>query len=241
MRMLRKVLPRTMPVMAGYLFLGIAFGVAMKAKGFALGWSALLSAIVYGGSLQFAMIEPLTQAFAPLTIAALSLLVQARHIFYGLSMLEAYRPTGRCKPYLVFALTDETYSLVCHERPRREDAARWYTCISVLDHAYWIIGTVLGGLLGAVIPTEALAGIDFSMTALFVVIVTEQSMDSFAAVKAGRMSVTESLFAPLTGGIATLFSLLTAGKGSFLLLSMALILASFGLRWQASERRCFTA
>ena len=235
---LREAFPRTLPVLAGYLFLGTAYGIAMRARGFGALWSGLSSLVIFGGSMQFALIEPLTQAFAPLTIALLTLLIQARHIFYGLSMLDKYSPLSRCrKPYLIFSLTDETYSLVCEGAPADADPGRWYTAVSALDHSYWFTGSILGALLGSLIPTEALTGIDFSMTALFTVIVTEQSMDSFRRVRAGEIGLGEALFAPLLGGCATLLSLLTVGKSSFLLLAMGLMLIGFGGRWTLSERR----
>ena len=234
---LREAFPRTLPVMAGYLFLGIAYGIAMKARGMGVLWSGFISLALYGGSMQFALIEPLTQAFAPLTIALLTLLIHARHIFYGLSMLDYYGGTGRYKPYLIFSLSDETYSLVCEGAPAGVDAAKWYTAVSFLDRMYWFTGTVAGALLGSLISTEALTGIDFSMTALFTVILTEQSMESYRRLKAGEINLIEALFAPLLGGCATVFGLLTIGKGSFLLLAMGIMLVCFAGRWTLFERR----
>ena len=116
---LRRAFPRTIPVMAGYLFLGFAYGVAMRARGLGALWTGLCSGLIYAGSMQFAMIDALTAVFQPLTLLLLTLLIQARHLFYGLSMLPRYTPaeTGRFRPYLIFALTDETYSLVCSSAP----------------------------------------------------------------------------------------------------------------------------
>ena len=217
---------------------GFAAADGWTARGFGALWSGLSSLVIYGGSMQFALLEPLGQAFAPLTIALLTLLIQARHIFYGLSMLDKYSPlSSRRKPYLIFSLTDETYSLVCSGAPAGVDADRWYTAVSVLDQLYWFSGTLIGALVGSLISTEALTGIDFSMTALFTVIVTEQSMDALRRVRQGDISVTEALFAPLLGGGATLLSLLLVGKGSFLLVAMAAMFAGFGARWFASEGR----
>ena len=233
---LKKVFPRTLPVLSGYLFLGIAYGIAMRARGFGPVWPLMMSLFIYGGSMQFALIDQLTRTFAPLTILLLSVLIQARHLFYGLSMLEAYLGTAKWKPYLVFSLTDETYSLVVGMPPRGENAGRWYACVSLLDHVYWCTGTLLGSLLGSLLPTAYLAGIDFSMTALFVVICTEQSMDSFAKWKAGGITAREALFAPLLGGLSTLFSLIALGQSSFLLLAMALILTGFLTRWLTEEK-----
>ena len=236
LKTMRRAFPQTMPVMAGYLFLGIAFGAAMQSRGLPAWQSLLLSTAVYGGSLQFALVDSLCAAFAPLTVALLSALIQARHLFYGLSMLEAYRPLGRRRPYLVFALTDETYSLAVRGVPAGEDPGAWYTAISALDQLYWITGTLLGAVAGTLLPTGALRGIDFAMTALFTVILTDQTTDAAARFRKGEITLTELLFAPLLGGLATLLSLLTVGRGSFLLPAMGLILAGFSGRY-ALERK----
>lgn len=236
---LKKAFPKTMPVLAGYIFLGIAYGVSMKEHGFGAGWSVLNSVFVFGGSMQFALIEHLSAAFAPLTIALLTLLIQARHIFYGLSMLDHYKPTGAYKPYLIFALSDETYSLVCSGAPAGVHPGKWFTAISALDQLYWVTGTVLGALLGELIPVSMLTGIDFAMTALFTVIVTEQTMDSAARVKAGEITKLEAIFSPALGGAATLLSLILVGRSDFLLLAMCLMLTAFLIRWFADERRRF--
>ena len=232
--MMRRAFPRTVPVLAGYLFLGIAYGISMKENGFGVGWALLISAVVYGGSMQFALISQLSQPFSPLTVALMTLLIHARHIFYGLSMLDKYEGTGRWKPYLIFALSDETYSLVVEGAPedlREEERGAWYAAVSALDRAYWLTGTVMGGLLGALLPLSLLTGIDFAMTALFTVILTEQSMDAVKAVREGRMTRFDALFPPLLGALATLVSLLLVGTGRFLLLSMGLMLCMFLLRY----------
>ena len=172
LRMMKKAFPRTLPVMAGYLFLGIAYGVALREKGFGMEWALLISTTVYAGSMQFAMLGAMTQPFAPETMALMTLLVNARHIFYGLSMLDKYAAAGRYKPYLVFSLTDETYSLVCNGAPEdAADKAGWYAAVSLLDQVYWVAGSVIGVALGQALPFD-LTGIDFAMTALFAVIVT---------------------------------------------------------------------
>ncbi len=238
---LRRAFPVTTPVLAGYLFLGLAYGASMRAKGLSAEITALNSLFIYGGSLQFALIDPLTQAFAPLTVALLSLLVQARHLFYGLTMLEAYNRLGWKKLYPVVALTDETYSLVVRGVPSGEDPARWYTAVSALDQLYWVTGSVAGALIGQLLPTEHLAGIDFAMTALFAVIVTEQTQEAVKKMKDGGASLLDVVFAPLLGAAATIFSLMTIGKGSFLLLAMALILAGFAARYAFDRKEAGAA
>lgn len=243
LRILRRAFPRTLPVLAGYLFLGIAYGISMAENGFGAEWSLLISVIVFGGSLQFAMISQMLQPFSPLTMALMALLVQARHIFYGISLLDKYRDTGKWKPYLIFAMSDETYSLVVQGAPEDVDKADWFGTISVLDQSYWVIGSVVGGLLGDLLRQNGwismISGIDFAMTALFTVIVTEQAMDALKALKEKRMSLFEALFPPMLGFIATLGSLLLVGTGSFLLLSMGIMLACFLLRFLTipAERR----
>ena len=233
---LRRAFPVTVPVLAGYIFLGIAYGIAMRAHGFGALWSYSISTFIYAGSLQFAMIEPLRSAFAPLTFAFLCLLIQARHLFYGLTMLEPYSRTGAVRPYLIFSLTDETYSIVCQGAPADILPERWYLTVSALDHAYWVLGTLLGALLGSLIPMDLLRGIDFSMTALFLVIVTEQTMDALTAWRSGKESLFDALFSPVLGGLTTLLSLLLFGKDSFLLIAMAAMIMGFSVKY-AQERR----
>ena len=230
---IKKAFPKTLPVLAGYIFLGIAYGISMKSQGFGVGWSTLASVFLFGGSMQFALIDFLGSAFAPLTIAVLTVLIQARHVFYGLSMLEKYSNIGPWKPYAIFALSDETYSLVVGGAPEGVKPGPWYAAVSALDQLYWVIGTVLGALIGELIPTHLMTGIDFAMTALFVVIVTEQTMDAVAAYRAGKMSLTNLLFSPLLGGIATLVCLLLLGSenGRFLLPAMGVMLAGFLVRY----------
>ena len=233
LRMMKKAFPRTLPVMAGYLFLGIAYGVALREKGFGMEWALLISTAVYAGSMQFAMLGAMTQPFAPVTMALMTLLVNARHIFYGLSMLDKYAGTGKYKPYLVFSLTDETYSLVCNGAPEdAEDKPGWYAAVSLLDQVYWVAGSLIGVALGQALPFD-LTGIDFAMTALFTVIVTEQTMDAVKAYQAGEMRLADAAFPTLLGLTATLGSLLIVGKDSFLLSAMALMLGCFFLRYQA--------
>ncbi len=226
----------TMPVFAGYIFLGIAYGIAMQSRGLGVSWSALVSVCVYGGSLQFAMIEAMTGAMEYATFAILCLLIQARHLFYGLSMLNAYGKL-RTRPYLIFALTDETYSLVCRGAPEGVHAEPWYLCVSLFDQCWWVSGTVLGALAGRMIPVAYLTGIDFSMTALFLVICAEQMLDALEKKKKGEYSWQDVFFAPVLGFAGTLISLWIFGKTHFLLASMAIILSGFFLRYFLTERR----
>lgn len=165
---------KSLPVMAGYLVLGIGFGMLLKDAGYGLFWSFLMGFSIYAGSMQYVAVSLLTAGASLITVALTTLMVNARHLFYGVSMLENYRGAGKKKPYLIFALTDETYSLLCGgEAPAGADR-RWYPLlVSAFNHLYWVAGCVLGSLLGSLIPFD-MAGIEFSMTALFVTVFVEQ-------------------------------------------------------------------
>ena len=167
--------PATIPVMAGYLVLGIGFGILLQSKGYSFLWAGVMSLTIYAGSMQYVAVDLLSGGASLISSALMTLMINARHLFYGLSMLEKYRKVkGAKKAYLIHALTDETYSLVCSAQPPEGvDSGAFYFWISFLDQCYWILGSILGGLLGQVIPFDT-TGVDFAMTALFVVIFTEQ-------------------------------------------------------------------
>ena len=171
---LRAAFPATIPVMTGFLCLGVAYGVLMQSKGYGPGWSVLMSAIAFGGSMQFVAITLLTTAFDPIQAFLLSIMVNARHMFYGLSLLDKYKGLGKVRPFLIYVLCDETFSLVSTLEPPegvgRKDFCFW---ISLLDYLYWITGTALGGLAGNLITFDT-TGLDFALTALFVVLFLEQ-------------------------------------------------------------------
>ena len=171
---LRAAFPATIPVMTGFLCLGIAYGVLMQSKGYGPGWSVLMSAIAFGGSMQFVAITLLTTAFDPLQAFLLSVMVNARHMFYGLSLLDKYKGLGKVRPFLIYVLCDETFSLVSTLEPPEGVAGKdFYFWISLLDYLYWITGTALGGLAGNLITFDT-TGLDFALTALFVVLFLEQ-------------------------------------------------------------------
>lgn len=165
---------KSLPVMAGYLVLGIGFGLLLQEKGYSFWWAILMSATIYAGSMQYVAVNLLTGGASLITAALMTLMVNARHLFYGISMLDRYKKTGKAKPYLIFALTDETYSLVCSAEPPADvDRKKYYLYVSLLDQCYWITGSLLGALAGSLF-TFSTAGIDFAMTALFAVIFIEQ-------------------------------------------------------------------
>jgi len=170
----KAALPYTLPVFMGYLFLGIAFGVLLSSKGYHAGWALLMSTTIYAGSMQFVAIEILASPFNLINALIVTLTVNARHLFYGLSMLDKFNISGKLKPYMVFSLTDETYSLLCSAEPPEGIDQKWFMFfIAVLDQSYWILGGLIGNVAGTVLAFDP-TGIDFAMTALFIVIFVNQ-------------------------------------------------------------------
>lgn len=171
---LRLAWPNTLPVLTGYAFLGIAYGVLMQANGYGAGWTLLLSLFTFAGSAQYMTITFLTTTFDPAAAFLLTLMINARHIFYGISMLGQYSTVKRFKPYLIFGLTDETFAVVqAHEPPPSIDRATYYFVITLLDHLYWVLGSLTGAILGQAIHIDV-RGLEFVLTALFVVIFVSQ-------------------------------------------------------------------
>ncbi len=166
--------PLTIPVLTGYLVLGAAYGILMNSKELPIVWSLLASVFIYAGSMQFVTVTLLATGFDPISAFLMTLAVNARHMFYGVSMLKQYRGLGFVKPYLIFSLTDETFSIVCSAQVPEGINTKWfYLFISLLNQSYWITGTLIGGLLGSMISFNT-KGIDFVLTALFVVILINQ-------------------------------------------------------------------
>ena len=165
---------KSLPVMAGYVVLAIGFGILMKEAGYGLFWSFLMSFTIYAGSMQYVAVSLLSSGASLISAALTTLMVNARHLFYGVSMIDKYKDAGNKKPYLIFALTDETYSLLCgDDYPGGEDK-HWYSFfVSLFNQCYWVIGSIIGSILGSLITFNT-AGIDFSMTALFVTVFVEQ-------------------------------------------------------------------
>lgn len=165
---------QSLPVMAGYLVLGMGFGILLKTKGYGVAWAFFMSLFIYAGSMQYVTINLLAGGATVLSAALMTLMVNARHLFYGISMIERYKNTGPYKPYLIFGLTDETYSLVCSGNvPEGVDEKKYYFMLTFLDQCYWVIGSVVGSLIGNLITFNT-AGIEFSMTALFLVVFVDQ-------------------------------------------------------------------
>lgn len=190
---------KTIPVMLGYLFLGMAFGLMLQDAGYSFLWAFLISVIVYAGSMQFILVTLLTGGVNILYAALMTFFINGRHIFYGLSFVEKFKNMGKAYPYMVFSLTDETYSVLCGTRiPEGMDEKKAFFWIAFLDHCYWIAGSAFGGLAGQYVTFD-LTGIDFSMTALFVVIVIEQCQEKRARIPAVIGAVSGIVFLLLLG------------------------------------------
>lgn len=196
---------QSIPVMLGYIFLGIAFGLLLQNAGYSFLWAFLVSVVVYAGSMQFILVTLLTSGAGLLSAALMTLFINGRHIFYGLSFVEKYKKMGKAYPYLVFSLTDETYSVLCGTKvPEGMDERKVFFWISFLDQCYWVLGSVIGALAGSYITFDS-TGIDFSMTALFIVIVVEQWQGA------------KSHFPALLGAISGILWLILLGPDRFIL------------------------
>lgn len=178
-KVIREAFLSTIPVMTGYLVLGFGFGMVMKSAGHGILLTVCMSLFIYAGAMQYVAVGLFTGGASLITVALTTLMVNARHLFYGISMLDRYRNTGRMKPYLIFALTDETYSLVCKDTPKIPEKCKntYYFAVSVLDHLYWVTGSLLGAAVGTLIHFNS-EGIDFALTALFLTVFLEQWLSS---------------------------------------------------------------
>ncbi|TXJ47067.1 AzlC family ABC transporter permease [Brachyspira pilosicoli] len=176
---LKYAFPFTVPVLVGYIFLGMAYGILMKAKGFDTWLAVFLSLFAYCGSMQYTAINYLFLApFNPLYAFILTLIVNSRVAFYGISLVSKFKNTGFIKPYLIYTLSDETFSILCSaDIPKNINKNAFLFFVSFIDHMYWNIGTLLGCFIGSFITFNT-KGLDFVLTALFVVIFTEQWLDS---------------------------------------------------------------
>lgn len=205
--------PHTIPVLTGFLALGMAYGVLMQTKGYGVLWSVLMSAFAFCGSMQFVAITLLTAAFDPLGAFLLSLMVNARHLFYGISLLEKYKGLGAARPVLIYLLCDETFSISSGVAPPEGISRKYfYLSISVLDYLYWVLGTFLGGVAGSLITFDT-TGLDFVLTALFVVLFIEQ------------LKKRDNRLPGLIGLAGTAVCLAVFGAERFVIPAMLLILA----------------
>ena len=201
---------QSIPVMLGYIFLGIAFGLMLQNAGYSFLWALIISMFVYAGSMQFVLVTLLTGGVSLISCAVMTLLINGRHIFYGLSFVEKFKKTGKFYPYMIFSLTDETYSVLCSLKiPKDVEENKAMFLISLFDQGYWILGSVIGGIAGQLIIFNS-SGIEFSMTALFVVIFINQWQES------------HSHLAALIGLASAVISLIVFGPGKFILPALTL-------------------
>ena len=177
-RSFKRAFKDSLPIMAGYLALGIGYGVLLQSKGYSFWWAILMSVTMFAGSGQYAGVDFMASGASLLTTAFMTLIINCRHFFYGVSLLDKYRGTGIVKPYLIFGLTDETYSITATTTLEDDiSPKKYYFFLTALNHSYWITGCVLGAVLGMIMPFSG-EGIDFASTALFIVIMTEQWLRS---------------------------------------------------------------
>ena len=210
-QLLKTAFRDTIPVLTGYLFLGMGFGILLAEKGYGIGWSLSMAVFMLAGSGQYLAVSLLASQASLVSTAIATLLVNARHLFYGISLVDAYKDAGKKKAYMIFGLTDETYSLVTQNQPPDGVSRHAYSfLVTFLDHIYWVCGCALGSIAGTALPIS-FEGIEFVLTALFVTMFVEQ----WLANKDHRPAI--------IGVMSTALCLLLFGQKIFLLTSMALI------------------
>lgn len=214
---LKAALPHTIPILTGFSFLGMAYGILMASKGYGVGWIVLMSVLALAGSAQYIAITFLTSVFNPINALLMTLMVNARHIFYGISMLDKYKDAGKLKPYLIFGLCDETFSIVCSTKAPEGVNQIWFSFfITLLNHSYWVLGSAIGGLLGPIIRFDT-KGLDFVLTALFTVIFV------------GQWKAQKNHKPALIGILCSVICLVIFGKSNFIIPSMIAILGALTL------------
>ena len=217
--------PYTVPIFAGFLFLGLTYGIYMHVSGFSFWYPMLMSLTIFAGSIEFVTVNLLLGAFNPIQALAVTLMINARHLFYGISMLDRYRGTGWKKPYLIFGMCDESFSINCSAQiPEGVDRGWFMFFVTLFNHLYWFTGSTLGGIFGSFLSFNT-KGLDFVMTAMFVVIFLENWLN--------EQEHTSSL---LGLGIS-LICLLAFGAERFLIPAMLGILAVLTLLRHSPERK----
>ena len=224
----RAAFPLTVPIFAGFCFLGMAYGIYMNAAGFSPWYPFFMSMLIFGGSLEFIAVSMLLAPFAPLQAFIVALMVQARHIFYGLSMLEKFRGTGWKKPYLIFGMCDETFSINFTAKvPEGVDRGWMMFFVTLLNQLYWVSGATISAIAGSMLSFD-MHGVEFVMTAMFTAIFMEQWMKE-------RLHYTA-----IIGIVATAVSLAVFGADSFLIPAMAAIVIILTILRGPLERRGIT-
>lgn len=221
---LRTAFKPTLPIMAGFLFIGITYGIYMNASGFSFWYPMLMSLTIFAGSMEFVTVNLLLGSFDPIQAFLLTLMVNARHIFYGISMLDKYQGMGLKKIYLIFGMCDESFSINYTICPPQDVDHGWFMFfVNLYNHAYWVLGATIGGLLGSLIMFDT-QGLEFVMTAMFVVIFIENWLHENAH------------FSSLLGIAASILCLSAFGSSNFIIPSMLAILAVLTLSRKKLER-----
>lgn len=220
----KQILIKTIPIMVGYIVLSIGFGIYASNAGISLLYVILMSVFVYAGSMQYVLVNLISSGVSLLTTALTTFMVNARHFFYGISMIDKYSGKDIRNPYLMFSLTDETYSLVCSSHIEGIDDKTYYFYVSLFNQIYWIIGSVLGVVLGNVL-TISTDGIEFSMTALFITVFMEQWLSQ------------KNHLPALTGLGASILCLFVFGGDNFLIPTMILITVCLLAQRKQNEKR----
>ncbi|WP_206603288.1 AzlC family ABC transporter permease [Campylobacter blaseri] len=204
---------KSLPIMVGYLVIGFGFGILLRDAGYGLLWAIAMSLFIYAGSMQYVGVSLITAPATLFMTILTTFMINARHLFYSISMISRYKDAGKFKPYLIFALTDETYALVSdNKHPKGNDRYVFWFLISLFNHFYWILGTAFGSVFAKSLPFDT-SGITFSMTAIFVAAYTEQWM-----AKKHRISA-------IIGILVTLLARIIFGSDMFLIPSMLVIAA----------------
>lgn len=226
---IKAAFPVTIPVLLGYLSIGIAFGLLFENAGYNFIWAFFMSLVVYAGAMQFIAVSFFCGGIGLIQIAVMTLVVNVRHIFYGLSFLDRFNGMGKKKWYMAFALTDETYSLLCSMKaPENVDEKKFFFCVAFLNQSYWVLGSVIGSLAGSLITFDT-TGMDFAMTALFIVIFIDQWKSYPSHIPA------------LVGLGCTIAALLAIGPGNLVIPSMVLIVITLMLVRKQIEDKMTTA
>ena len=217
--------PNTIPIMTGFLFLGMTYGIYMNVSGFSFLYPMLMSMTIFAGSMEFVTVNMLLGAFHPLEALTMTLMINARHLFYGISMLDKYKGTGLKKLYLIFGMCDESFSInYTADIPKDVDKGQFMTWVTLLNHSYWVLGATLGGIFGSFIHFNT-EGIEFVMTALFVVIFLEQWLKEKNHVNA------------IAGLVISVLCLVLFGRDNFIIPSMLGILGVLTLLRKPLEKK----
>ena len=222
---LKVAFPQTIPIFTGFWFLGMAYGIYMNASGFSFVYPLCMSLLIYGGSLEFVAVEMLLSPFAPLQTFIMALLIQARHLFYGLSMLDKFKGLGWKKYYLIFGMCDETFSINCSaDIPEDVDRGWFYFWVTLLNQFYWSAAATTGGIVGSLLKIDT-SGISFVITAMFVVIFLEQWLKE------------KEHSASLIGLTVSVLCLVVFGPDSFMVPTMVLIVGLLTLLRKPLEKK----